>query len=500
MRLVMIALAGGAMLALVLAALANESPPAPSTELHLAGVGYRAILYVRAPLASPPAMPSANGSEAMPFPTIAQAVRAAPAQAEIRIAAGTYVERLAVRRTLALVGAGASRTRLVSPAGSGAVLAIFADEVLVDGLTIEGGAVGIEISGGRHHRLHDVALRGQSRSGLRASGAELTFESGEVLDVAEGRLGEGMLIENGRLELTNTVFRRAGRRAILLRHSRARVSDVDVEGSSLSALQAVESADVEVIGGRFVGQAGAALFASASRLRVSGARIERNEMGIVAYRGAKVDVDQSQLIDHQIAGVVFNGSSGRLRGSLVLHGGSDAGIAISESRGVILEENEVVDPGSVGIRVIRSEATLRGNEVRGARRDRQRSFGDGVYALDAELLLRGNVIRANQGSGLTFTATTARLTSNDLIANGGAGLTLFNRSEVSATGNLFADNGSAGLAVFERSRANLSRNRFGMAPGPAIEAACRDTPSHGTARLLEGNTFARGVSAPAACE
>ena len=220
---------------------------------------------------------------------------------------------------------------------------------------------------------------------------------------------------------------------------------------------------------------------------------------MVGFRGARLEVDGAQILDHRIAAIAFTSSSGAVRRSILLRGGSDAAIAISDSRGVTLEENQIADPGHVGIHITRSVVRLRGNEVRGARLDRHRDFGDGIFAADAELVLEGNVLRGNAGSGAAFSRTNAQLVSNDLLANGRAGLLLFHASQANVADSLFAGNAGAGLEVAEHSRATLRRNRFGAGRGPAIEGPCAEAGLRGSAELLEGNTFAPGVRRPRHC-
>jgi nitrous oxidase accessory protein NosD len=489
------ALAGAALLlAASLAVLHGRLAALPASEGALVRGAQRPLLFVQAGAAA-----GGDGSEAQPFSSIAAALRAAAPGAELRIAAGTYPERLSLGRAARLVGAGAGSTRIVSPSAGGVTVQVAgASHVELQGLAIEGGEVGLDVDGGMGHALADVALRFQHGAGLQAHKAELSFERGEIIDVAQGRTGVGLIAEGGALTVRGTVLRRAGRRAVVLRGARGRLEQLDCEGSSLSAVQVTQSAEVEVVGGRFSHNGGAALFASASTLRASGVRIEHNELGVVAFRGARLHLEGAEIFDHQVAGVALAGASGLVRRSVVARGGTDAAIAVSDTKGVTLEENTVFDPGPVGIHITRAEVVLRGNDVRGAALDRQRDFGDGLFALQAQLILSGNVLRANAGSGAAASDTRLVVRRNDLLANGRAGLLLFNSSQAEVEENLFQGNRTAGIQASERSRASLRGNRFGEALGPPIDELCSDPDRRGAVELLDGNSFA-SLSRRASC-
>ena len=489
MRLLKIALAGAALAALASVGTPGRRPARGPWARSLLRPAAPRVLFVRAPAADL-LPPIGDGSEANPFPSIADALRVAPAGAEVRVAAGEYRDRLAVVRSVSLIGAGAGRTRLTARSAGGAVIALLgAERLAVRGLSVEGGDIGIDIASARNVSLYDVALRGQAVAALRARHSGLEIESCEVIDVASGRTGAGLDIEGGTLEVRSSAFRRAGRRAMIVRAARATITDADVERSSLSALQATDGAEVSVVGGRFVDNGGAALYAGGSKLVIRGARLERNELGIVGFRGARLTVEGAQLYDHEVAGIALSGGSARISGCIVARGGSSAAILITESKSVLLENNSIYDPGSVGIQLTRSKATLRGNDIRGAQVDRQRDFGDAVYALESNVVFRGNVLHANAGSGIALSGSTSSLEHNDLLANGRAGVLVGQRSTLSAASNLFERNRGPGVEVSERSVANLRRNRFFNSASPGIQDFCRDPGLRGSVFVAEGNTF-----------
>src|SRR5206468_1792162 len=106
----------------------------------------------------------------------------------------------------------------------------------------EGGAIGIAAER-TDLRLSDVVLRGQSDLGLSAVGSDVDVARGAVLEIAGGTAGKGLLCQGGTLRVEKTVFRKAGRRAVELHRTSARLLDVDAAGSAVSALQALERSD-----------------------------------------------------------------------------------------------------------------------------------------------------------------------------------------------------------------------------------------------------------------
>ncbi len=441
-----------------------------------------------------------DGSEAFPFRTLKGALLSAPPGSEVRIAEGTYRERLAVLRSVSLVGAGANRTRIVSPGEGGVVVSLLsANDVSLRGLSVEGGAVGVEVSGGTGLQFADVSIRGASTTGLLARSAGVRFSAGEVLEIGSGVAGVGIQMDGGSLELHGSVFRRAGRRALLIDRARCLIDDIDVEGSGLSAVQAVAGAEVEIRGGRFALQGGAALFASAAHLKVRGSRIEDNESGVVGYRGAVLDIESAQIVRHRIAAVALVSSSGSIRRSFLSQAGTDAAISVSESRDVLLEGNQITDPGYLGVHLVRSQASLEGNDISGARLDRQGDFGDAIFALEADLVLHGNVLHGNAGNGAALSLSKAQVSGNDFLDSGRAGLLLFDRAQATLRDNLFERNQGPGLAVVERSYAALRGNRFGRQPGFEALHRCGQQASGGTVDLKEGNSFEPEGPSPLPC-
>ncbi len=452
-----------------------------------------ASLFVRAPLPAA-AEALADGSRQRPFHTIADALRAAPSGALILLDEGVYRERLLITRAVVLLGRGPGRTRIVGGPGQGAQAPLVevraADHVELRGLALERGRIGLLLHAGAGVRLHDVGLRQFSEAAIVGQGAQLVLRGTEVLDIGPSREARGIELTGGTLDALSVTMRGAGRRAFILRGTRALLADVDVAGSMVSAVQAVDGADVRVVRGVFEHMGGAALYAGGARLSIEGATIAGNEYGVIGFRGAEVEVLDSELLDHLVAAVALVGSRGTVQRCHIRHGGSEGGIAITNgSAPISLVDNRIQEPGPMGLHITESSVRARGNTITGARLDWQQDLGDAIFAINSDVEIDQNMLRGNAGNGILTLSSKLRLTGNGLLDNGRAGLLLLNRSTAVARGNLFARNAAAGVQIAETSHASLARNRFGTNPQFDIDVVC-GAGGGGAVSIEGGNTFA----------
>lgn len=407
------------------------------------------------------------------FATLEAAVRAAPPGAIVELPSGRVdgpaEGSLVLDRPITLRGQGAFRTVLRFAAREGPpVVLLRGPGARLEGLAIEGGRQGVAVEGGEHV-LVGVALRKQWMAAVRLSAGALTLEDGEVLGTGHGVEGLGVEASGGRLTLRRVLFRYAGRRALELTRTVALLEDLDIAGNRVSGVQILDGAEVRMVRGRVIGNRGAGLFAAAARVRVEDVWFEHNEFGVLAARGARVDLSGGELQDHRVAAYALVNATGSVRRAVIRRGGSEGGISVLQSTArVVLEDNRLIEPGPHGVHLTRAQVILRNNRIEGARLDSTHGFGDAVYAQESELLLEGNALSGNRGSGLALQQSAAQLVDNDLSGNGRTGLTAFNRSEARLQGNTLEGN-EVGLLVAEGSRVQLAGNRL-WGNGLAIDA------------------------------
>lgn len=426
--------------------------------------------------APPPGAPAMapDGSEARPFTSIAAALAAAPPGAALRLLEGVFRERLVIRRPVVLLGRGAGRTRIVAPDSHGATVQVLGtDRVELYGVSVESGEVCVEIAGGAGHHLQNVELRDCTEAGLAARGAGIDLFSSAVREVGAGRSGRGIDLDGGSLSARRLTLEAAGRRGIVLHGARGVLADLDARGSSLSAVQATDGAEVQVLRGNFEGAGGPALYAGGARLSVVGAHIRDDEYAVIGNRSAELVIEGGEFTDYRVAGVAMVNSTGSVRGVTIARGGAEAAISITRSsRRVLLADNRIFTPGPMGVHLTEASVTLRGNSITGARVDAEHDLGDGIYALDSQVLLDRNVLRGNAGSGIEALRSNLRLSGNGFIDNGRAGLLFLDQSRGSAIGNLFDHNAGAAVEVGEQARASLVQNRFRDSGALDIDAGC----------------------------
>jgi hypothetical protein len=430
-----------------------------------------------------------DGSAGRPFATVSAALAAAPAGALVSIDEGDFEERLLIVRPVLLLGRGAGKTRLLQPAGSiGAALELRdAGRVELRGLAVEGGEAGVFVDKDSQLRLEAVALRGFNEAALVARGGAVAMVAVEIVDVGHGVAGRGVELFGGSLDARKVVLRAAGRRAIVLHKATAVLTDVDAANSAVAALQAIDGSVARVVRGRFEHLGGAALYAGASRLIVEGAHLAWNEYGIIGFRGADLGISDAELLDQRVAAIAMVSSRGFVRRCHIARGGSEGAIAITEASGpVALTDNSIQEPGTMGVHITHSTVIARGNSITGAGLDGQKDLGDAFFAIDADVSLDENVLRANAGSGVETLRTKLRMKGNGLLNNGRAGVLLLDRSKATATGNYFEKNQGASVELAEGARATLAKNRFGGGSQLDIDIACA---SRGVAELEAGNTF-----------
>ena len=128
------------------------------------------------------------------YPTIQSALDAAQTGMTVAVAAGIYTEDLTVKEAVHLQGAGAATT-VVHGTGTDAVLApefSSAAGIIVEGLTLEGGSTGVDVSAAADFTLRDCVVRDNSTSGIALFSAPARIENCRIT----GNSGNGIEIRS----------------------------------------------------------------------------------------------------------------------------------------------------------------------------------------------------------------------------------------------------------------------------------------------------------------
>jgi nitrous oxidase accessory protein NosD len=470
---------------LLVAAACDAAPPWWAERAKVREVAPAVVFVARS---GPDVRARGDGSAARPYSTIAEALRAAPSGSLIRVAEGEYTEELVIDRAVVLAGAGPGKTRVVAPSGQrGPVVRIQGGaRVELRDVTIEQAAGGVSVVAGAL-RLESVALRELAEFAIAARDAEVSLVDAEVAGVGAGVRGVAIRIDGGSLEMRRSVLRRSGRRAIEVRRGRALLDGIEVSDSALAAVQALDGAEVAIDGGRFERIGGSALYAGAAKLVVRRASVSHAEYGAVGFRGAELELRDSEFSDTRVASVGLVRARGVLDHCVLVRGGSDAAVAITEAPGTVrLVANRIAQPGPLGVHVTHASVVATDNSIAGASLDREGDMGDGIYAIDADLSLERNELRGNAGSGVTTARSRVRLLRNRVSSNGRAGLLLLDRSSASANHNRFEGNHGPGVQIAERSAATLLGNRFSGNHAYDVDPVCG---GGGSVDVRSGNSF-----------
>jgi hypothetical protein len=263
-------------------------------------------------------------SDATPFQTIQRAIDEAvdlPGPDTIHIAAGQYEENLAIADLARLTMSGSGATVTATDSAQ-AVIAIYAGDITISGLTISGGELGIDAVGTPEVpvrlSLRDVEISGNADDGVAAE---------NILSLT---INQGMFIENGgdgvkvvaveSVSITGTT-----------------VLDNDSDGVDLEEINTINLNGLIVIGN---GDEGLEVDASVSINVLQGIYSENTDEGL--------DIDTTETV--RVLGVSCNGNGGN-------------GIQIEAQEGMNVKSAQIINSSFLannedGVNVVEDGATV----------------------------------------------------------------------------------------------------------------------------------------------
>lgn len=347
-----------------------------------------------------------------PFPTIQSAIDD-PTCGEITVAAGTYVERLTIARTLALEGAGADLTIVQAPGALTAPKAIVritgaATSAKIEGFTIQGPGdtncdslrAGVRVDGGATGMIHDNRIRAIRDNPLGGCQNGVAVRVGLA---SEGQVGHAEVSHN-RIE----DYQKGGI-VVSGSGSTATVADNDVQGSGFRTSPLAAQNGIQVSGGAvaevrqnrvadnkydptIAASGGLLIFVAGSGVHAFGNRVSGNDVGVWVIG------TQETLVEHNVAtGSTFDG--------IALDNQNVFGATSTHNN--VVQDNEVSGNGD-GIGLFSANSNL-------VERNRARAnSGPGILvssefdftALPSlqpsshENILRGNGVEENGGVGI----------------------------------------------------------------------------------------------------
>ncbi|AGP37627.1 right-handed parallel beta-helix repeat-containing protein [Sorangium cellulosum] len=435
-----------------------------------------------------------DGSEARPVTTLEAALERVADGGTIALADGTYDEPAVITRPVAIAGRCASRVRirgvspLVVPPAIVAVLG--AGEVTLRGLEIGGDGAGVVAKGSSAVTLERVHIKGAAHAGvLSGDGARVSVAESWIEGTRAGAAGDGMgaLADAGGAlfvrESAVTGSRAAGVAALDAGASAAVVGSL-VEGTSPSerlrdgeGIVARDGAEVSVERTAVVGNRLSGIVATGSAsATISGVLVEGTMpgsldpsygVGVYAASRARVAIDSSVLLGNAEIGVAVlgEGTAATMTRSLVqetvaaaslsLLGGF--GVAVARGAALRLHDSAIVRNRGTGVHVsdLSAELVATGNLVEGTIAGGAWGDGAGVSVMEGRATLASNVLRDNEGTGLSvgYAGAEATVTGNlveghvapDRRAPAGQGIVIYRGATAALSGNLIRGSRSVGV-------------------------------------------------------
>ena len=336
-----------------------------------------------------------DGTQARPWTTIGDAVAAAETGSTIGVAAGTYVENVAIDDRVVLWGTCPAQVELVGvTTGNGAPALIItgsaASGAALTGLSVTGPSVAVAMSGTTDVVLDRVWLHDSAQIGLDVEDPLGTTSATLRDSLIESIVGRGALALGSGLTIERSVIRGVTDNGIGPAGVQATTSNYTSSSASLAVSRSV-------IGGN----AGIGVFVVGSTAVVDGSVVRDGvPAGANAGYGISLQTDldlgrrsdlilsRSAVLANTAAGLNSLGSTALIEGTII--GGTlpsidpVTGLVSDGGRGVNVQDDEVGQRGTVEI-VASTVAD---------------THGLGVFTAGAELLLQGAWIRDSSPAAL----------------------------------------------------------------------------------------------------
>jgi hypothetical protein len=405
-----------------------------------------------------PANPAVTCNVPVSYPTLQDALDDA-ACTTIQLITGTYPANLMITRSVTIQGEAADLVRLQG-GGSGAVVTtITGTNVTLQGLTLSGGATGIQYGGGILNQgqmfIQDVLIENNTTQGFGGGIANLgalTLVDSSIINNQAGRAGGAIfLYDNSTLTMANVTI--AGNKANNRGGAIADLGQVSSFLGTISNTTIVQNSSPNTTGGinLFSGQ-----------ISIANTILAQNfdQNGLSNFKGSSSGDLISQghnLEDGNEAGFTAAGdkqSVNPLLASLALNGGTTPSYAL-------LLGSPAIDAGDSSIC---SRIPVSGLDQRGVSRDQGAACDIGAYEFDAEPFQKLAPLRSPADQVITYTLLISSINPN---------LTALKIEDPLPAGLVFNDHlaPSLGNASYDSTQKKVSWNNGSFSPAATASGA-----------------------------
>lgn len=421
---------------LLVAWLAARSSPAHAAE-------GRTELWVDASAAE-----GGDGSRARPLRALGAALQRSPVGLELQVhlATGFYRGPFELPAQVRLSG-----TRLSVLLAEGDEVAIRPrGPVTLEGVTVQGGRVGIE--GGERTRLVDVQFRGQTSSAIHLQRGALESSRCQFAALTADSLGIS-IEDTATAHLAEVQFVGPFRRAIELRGSASLLIDGGTFDGPVTAVHQVGGkasiSAVSISGGR-----GPALFSARGEMKLLRVDVFGHEYAVLANDGASLIIKEFSSIRSERAGIALVKGRAEMEGLIVIASGSFGGVQLV-SAVASLRRFWIHRADAYGVQARDSRLSLRDGAVTDVR-DQAGTSGDGIQLRQSEATIESVSVQRTQGVGLLVAeGSKARIRDLRLVHCGWAGIISETEGEVDGSSVVAQDSQSAAVVVLGESRADF---------------------------------------------
>lgn len=350
------------LLALTLAATAcvRTPEPLPPSEVH------RPEFWVDGFSA-----PGGDGSKEHPLRTVPQPL---PPRSLVHLRTGVYAGALHLEGGVTLEGTG----EVVLTGGDGAEVVVTARDAELVGLSLQGGATGLEAGAGV--KATRVRFSGQRQRAARVRGS-LTLTDVQLVASVEGI--DGVMVERG-ATLEGIGVRAEGgfKRAVSTEGGTLKLRGIRGEGGKTLVHALDASSTLEDVRAR--GGTGSALFFAGGTLTLTGAEIEGHEYALHLAREATASVTGLQARGALLACVAANGATLALTASRLWQCGAGGALSLMNAH-TRLDRVEVKDAQELGVLVRQGELELRGPISVARVSGSNGALGDGLHVREAKV-------------------------------------------------------------------------------------------------------------------